>query len=325
MGIGQMAMSKQRKTAPLVGAAVLGVVALGVLAIWLLPSWLTQHPHLATPSARNKAIADTRTGVIAFIAVLGGLGGLYYTSRTFRLSRDAQTDARKYADKTSRLSAETLHLNERGQITDRYSKAVEMLGNPSHEICIGGIYALGHIMRDSPDYERAIVAVLSAFIRRKAKRKADLSVPWEEDEAERDEVKPSFPIQAALNALAESRSPENPPGMNSPDLRDTDLRGARLRGAQLQNASFQRSYLHKAKLSGANLSGARLVDADLTEADLRFSDLRNSNLKGARLTYNSLTQAQLNVVWNRDQIIWVERKKDSDSDPGRADQGPDPL
>src|SRR5215510_15089609 len=104
-----MAMSKQVRIAALAGAVVLGVVALGVVAVWLVPSWLT-HPRLVNPSAQNTAVADACTGVIAFLAVLGGLGGLYYTSRTFRLSRDAQTDARKYADKTSRLSAETLHL-----------------------------------------------------------------------------------------------------------------------------------------------------------------------------------------------------------------------
>jgi hypothetical protein len=113
------------------------------LAPWLLPSWLTQSPRSASPSEREKAVADARTGVITFLAVLGGLGGLYYTARAFRVSRDAQIDARNYADKTARMSAKTVDLNERGQITDRYAKAVEMLGNPSYEICIGGIYALG--------------------------------------------------------------------------------------------------------------------------------------------------------------------------------------
>jgi hypothetical protein len=319
-------MPKQMKIAALVGAAILAVVVLGVLAVWLLPSLLTQHPRAVSPSERYKAVADARTGVIAFLAVLGALGGLYYTARTYRISRDAQIDARKYADETSRLSAETLHLNERGQITDRYSKAVEMLGSASHEVCIGGIYALSHIMRDSPDYERSIVAVLSAFVRRRAKRKEDLKVPWGEDEAERDEVKPSFPIQAALYALSESRSP----GANPPNLRDSDLRGARMRGAQLQRASFRRSYLHKAKLSGANFSDATLVDADLTEANLVGADftkanLRSADLRGSKLTSGALTQEQLAVVRNQDKIVWVERKDDSDLDSERDDQGPDPL
>lgn len=332
-----MATSRLTKTVALVGTFVLSVIALGALVIWLLPSWLAQHPLLSNPSAQSKAVTDARTGVITFLAVLGGLGGLYYTGRTFRLSRDAQIDAQKHANETSRLNAETLRLNERGQITDRYAKAVEMLGSQSRETCVGGIYSLGHIMLDSPAYEQAIVSVLSAFIRRNAKRKDDGTVPWTADEAERDEVKPSFTVQAVLNVLVRSRPQGTPP-----DLRDSDLRGARMRGGQFQGASFRRSYLHKAKLSNANLSGAALVDADLTGANLRFAGLSNANLKranladadllsadlkGARLTDGALTEEQLKVVRNRDHIFWVEREKekDSDSEPERDDQGPDPL
>jgi hypothetical protein len=258
---------------------------------------------------------------VAFLAVLGAIGGLYYTSRTFRLSRDAQIAARKYAEETTRLGVDTLHLSERGQITDRYSKAVEMLGDSSHEICVGGIYALGHIMIDSPDYEPAIVAVLSAFIRRKAKRRDDLAVPWGVDEAERDEVKPSFPIQAALNVFVNSR-----PSGTPPDLRDSDLRGARLRSAQLQGANFRRTYLHKAKLYGANLGGATLTKADLTEADLAHANLQNADLKGARLAVGALTQEQLKTVRNADKIVWVPTMSDSNPDLGSSeDERADPL
>jgi len=314
-----MAMSKHMKTAAVVAGVVLGVIALGVLTVWLLPSWLTRYPG-ASPSARNTAVADARTGIIAFLAVLGALGGLYYTSGTFRLSRDAQIAARKYADETLRLSTSTLHLTERGQITDRYAKAVEMLGSPSYDICIGSIYSLGHIMLDSPDYEPAIVAVLSAFIRRKAKRNDDLSVPWGEDEAERDDVKPSFAIQAALNVFINSRPTATPP-----DLRDSDLRGARLRTAQLQGASFRRSYLHKAQLSCANLSGAAFVDADLTEADLTFAYLNDANLKRARLTVGSLTPEQLIDVQNGDEVVWIERDEYSDPASRTEAEDTDPL
>jgi len=171
-------MPKQAKTA----IVVLGVLVLALLALWLVPSWLTQHPSLGDAPARHKAAADARTGVVAFLAVLGGLGGLYYTSRTFRVSREAQISASDYASQTLRLSQETLRQSERGRITDRYSKAVEQLGDPSHEIRVGGIYALGQIMLDSAQlesplpspYERPIVAVLSAFIRRTAKRNDDV-------------------------------------------------------------------------------------------------------------------------------------------------------
>jgi hypothetical protein len=79
-------------------------------------------PTLECSCRRHKAAADVRTGVVTFIAVLGGLGGLYYTSRSFQLSREAQIEAQKHANETSRRNAETLaltELTERGQTTDR--------------------------------------------------------------------------------------------------------------------------------------------------------------------------------------------------------------
>jgi hypothetical protein len=323
---------------------VLCIGLLAMLALWLLPKWLTQDPDLSSAADQQSAEADARTGVLAFIAVVGGLVGLYYTSKTVRVSRDAQISASKYANETSRLTQETLLLSGRGQITDRYSRAVDQLGDKSPEVCVGGIYALGQIMLDTDGgYEPAIVAVLSAFIRRNAKRRDDLSIPWDPDEAERDEVKPSFRIQAALNVFVRSR-----PSAVPPDLRDSDLRGARLRGAQLTRASLRRSYLYGAKLASANLSGASLhkadltkaeltnailVDADLTAADLTDADLlgadltganlANADLTGARLIRGTLADAQLRTVRNSDNTEWVAAT--TPASPPRPHQGPEPI
>lgn len=293
----------------IMASMALGIVAVAVLTLWLLPSWLTQDPGLPDAPARHKAAADARTGVVAFVAVLGGLGGLYYTSRNFELSRKAQITAQENANEASHRSAEALGLSERGQITDRYSKSVEMLGHDSPEIRIGGIYALGHIMNDSPRYEEAIVAALSAFIRRAARLNDNRTVPWPEKEAERDEVKPSFPIQAALNVLAQPSTYDHV----SPDLRDSDLRGARLRSAELRGVNFRRSYLYKAKLSNADLSeaildGADLTGADLTGANLVRASLVNADLEKAILTNDSLSAEQLRLARNCDRISWTEKR-----------------
>lgn len=303
---------------------VSGVLLFAVFALWLLPAWLTQHPHLNDPAERQKAASDARTGVVAFIAVLGGLGGLYYTSKTFRASREAQDSASKTASEAAQLSQETFSLSERGQITDRYSKAVEQLGDDSHDVCIGGIYALGQIMLDTRDmhdtrgaYEPAIVEVLSAFIRRNAQRKDDLKVPWSKDEAERDEDKPSFRIQAALNVLVKSR-----PNATPPDLRDCDLRGARLRDAQLPGAIFRRSYLHKAKLDRANLMGASLVEADLTEANLTGTLFSHADMEQTRLTARAVTPERLKNARNANRIECVALQKEADPQ-ATADQTPD--
>jgi len=251
---------------------VIGVIALGGLAVWLLPVLLTRYPHLANPVDRYSAEASVRTGLVALLAVLGGLGGLYYTGRTFRLSQETQ-----------RLSAE-------GQITDRYSKAVDQLGDESPEVSLGGLYALGRIMRDSPRDEQAVVAVISAFVRRAAKLNDSRKPPWPPGEAERDDVKPSFRIQAALNVIA---SREHRDEAAVPDLRDSDLRGARLRNAQLRGSSLRRSYLYKAHLTGVDLSEASLVEADFTDASLTQANLMEANLKRANLTRANLSRVNL--------------------------------
>jgi Pentapeptide repeats (8 copies) len=304
--------------------AVAGVVVVAGLVVWLLPALLTQHPHLATPADRYKAEADVRTGLVALLAVLGGLGGLYYTGRTFRLSKDAQIAERDYSQKTLRLS-------EEGQITDRYSKAVDQLGDDSPEVSLGGLYALGRIMRDSPRDEQAVVAVLSAFVRRQAKRNDNLAPPWPAGEAERDEVKPSFRVQAALNVIS---TREHCDLAAVPDLRDCDLRGARLKNAKLHAASFRRSYLFKAHLDGADLSEASLVDADLTDArfdgaTLMDADLRRATLTGARfkgvdlnrawLTIGALGLEQQRAAVNTDKIIWVPLQTAKEH-PGRKSE-----
>jgi len=43
----------------------------------------------------------------------------------------------------------TFELTEQGQVTDRYTKAIEQLGSDKLDVRIGGIYALERIARDS--------------------------------------------------------------------------------------------------------------------------------------------------------------------------------
>ena len=65
--------------------------------VWPLPSLLTRHhPRVVDAAAQHTAITNTRTGLVATLAVLGAGVGLAYTAR---LSRE-------------------------GHLTDRYTKAV---------------------------------------------------------------------------------------------------------------------------------------------------------------------------------------------------------
>jgi len=296
-----------RRPVLIAGAVMIVAVILGGLSLWLLPAWL------ADASPQGAAENAVRGRVVALLGVLGVLGGLVFTGMSFRLSSRTQAETNRHAVTNLKNATKALRLTQRGQITDRYAKAVEMLGDPSPEICVGGIYALEHILRDDSDYERAIVSTLSAFVRRQAKldHSTPPRPPWGSEEAERDETKPSFRVQAALNVLSERATS----GDTAPDLRDCDLRGARLSNAGLANASFRRSYLYKAKLHDANLQGAALRQADLTGASLRGADLTNANVAKAKFTRGSLSREQINSVRNGGQIDWQEKSGTPD-EPG---------
>src|SRR5664280_418571 len=107
--------------------------------LWGLPILLTLHPHLSG-FEKHKAINEARTGVAAVLAALGGGAGLGYTARTYRLSGQ-------------------------GQIADRYTRAVEQLGNEGVSVRIGGIHGLARTVRDAEGYGQVVVSVLAAFVR----------------------------------------------------------------------------------------------------------------------------------------------------------------
>jgi len=99
--------------------------------------------HLAKPQNRHSA----RLLVISVGGALVVLIGLLCTARNYRLSR-------------------------RGQVTDRFTIALERLGSSELYVRIGGVHALEHVMRDSPGHHDDVIEVLTAFIRDRTRRRA---------------------------------------------------------------------------------------------------------------------------------------------------------
>ena len=236
--------------------AVLLIAAAGaaVFIVWGLPAVLTRHPDLASASDRHKAISRTRTGLIALVVAAGAAGGLAYTARTHRLSRE-------------------------GHFTDRYSKAVEQLGDDKLEERLGGIYALGRLMADSDRDQPTILEVLAAWVR---DRTDSRKVPEQEQP---DKVQ--IDIQAALRVIGRRRS------LPASEERPINLRWTVLRQADLVAARLTRAELKGAHLDGANLTEADLDGADLTWAHLDRADLTWAHLDRAKLTWAHLDRAYL--------------------------------
>ncbi|MGH3104581.1 MAG: hypothetical protein ACRDN6_10865 [Gaiellaceae bacterium] len=101
---------------------------------------------------RLKAENDIRSTLVQALAGAILLAGLYFTARTLQ------------------VNTRTLEVNREGQITDRFTRAIDQLGQPGDDklaVRLGGIYALERIARDSREDHGPVIEVLTAFVRRR--------------------------------------------------------------------------------------------------------------------------------------------------------------
>jgi hypothetical protein len=120
---------------------VVAVVGLLVLAVVLPP--LLIDTGSVSAADRLQAENDLRTTLLQAVGGAALLTGVAFTALTLRLNK------------------------QRGQITDRFTKAIDQLGDPDKlHVRVGGIYALERIARDSPDDHQTIMEVLATFLRR---------------------------------------------------------------------------------------------------------------------------------------------------------------
>jgi Pentapeptide repeats (8 copies) len=211
----------------------LAVAAFGWL-LWRGPAWVYRGawPRL-TAAEQVTATGQFRIALIQVAAAAGAVVALAYTARTYRLAN-------------------------RGQLTERFSKALERLGSDEPYVRLGGVHALAHLLRDSADHHQDVVEVLVAFVRQRAPRTASRTQVTGHGADTRagvlllvasDQALPAEPapdVQAALTALGHRpHRPLEPRGMlNLGDL-----------------------HLTRAELEGADLTGARLLGANLTGAE----------------------------------------------------------
>jgi hypothetical protein len=259
---------------------LVGVAAAALALRWLLGplAWSVAGRTVTelTGKDRADAINSVRQIVLAGAAGVLAVGGLAFTARNYYLAR-------------------------RGQVTDRYTKAIALLASTEIAERIGGVYALEHVLRESPVDHTTVVDVLAAFIRDRAPGPPTApgpppaqSEPTPDTAGTRRE-RPRLPadVQAALTVLA--RRPDRPEP-NPLDLRHTDLSGAELTNARLNHALLTESRLQDANLAGAQLQGAHLFGAQLQRAGLTGARLQRANLAATQLQRAQLEGAQLQGV-----------------------------
>jgi uncharacterized protein YjbI with pentapeptide repeats len=287
----------------LIGSAAVGAILL-VIGLWAF----------VRPSDPTEK-KDFVQAVGILLAGLVGLIGLFFTWRNQRLTQ-------RSLEVTQKTTQYQLRLAEHGQITERFTRAIDQLGATDDkgrkklEIRLGGIYALERITRDSERDYWPIMEILTAYVREHApwppEKRAQNSTsdslhPSQGQHEQSDEIPSRHPdIQTILYVLqrrihhfgsGESerlqlfRTNLRGAYLYEAHLEGADLIGTHLEGAILQEAHLEGAILQKAHLEGANLSFARLKGANLSNAHLEGALLAAAHLEGA-----NLTQARMEVV-----------------------------
>jgi len=282
-----MAIKRTSKAVNLILILILGIVCVfGIL--WFIPKWQVDiYIHSEDFLKQKEPIElenDTRR---TWAQILGGLFFLitvYFTWRSLQIAKE-------------------------GQITERFTKAIDQLGNKEHlEVRLGGIYALERIARDSKKDHWTIMEVLSSYVRIKAPWRGK-DEPTKEKRMSKGKEFKGWPesshmlpdIQTILTILGRRTLSHEKGEVRSIDLIKTDLRMATLFEANFENAVLWGANLENAVLSGVNFSGAELSKANLSGADLRKANLSGvglflTNLSGADLKEANLSGADLKVA-----------------------------
>jgi hypothetical protein len=262
-------------------AMVVGIAG-GLLLVAVLLAVIVYVPQLAIdPRGLGrtdwlKAVQDLRTSILQGLGGLAVLAGAVVAALTLR--------------ETSRQNRAVLELQRRGQVTERFTRAIDQLGQRGDDkldVRLGAIYALEQIARDSTELHWPIMEVLTAYLREHGSstdQSFDPRFPIDQP------YDPRFRIPSDHQAIATvigRRRAEQDPGDQRLNLRGVDLRAADLRWAQLRGALLLESLLMRANFEGAHLEQALLMGAHLERA----------NLQGAHLEEANLQQAFLNAAW----------------------------
>jgi hypothetical protein len=275
-----------------VPAAALVAVILACAVVfprWLSPpptsgdlQGLSQKERLDTIRDQHKLENDIRTALLGGLAGLGVLVGSAVGWQQLRHNRRQLVE-------TIRVGQQQLDQGRQGQITERFTRAIEQLGSNKPEIVLGAIYALERIAGDAPDeFQGPIGEVLTTYIRMQAPWPPSLpgqyvadapldQVPWLQVRAPTVQASLTVLGRGAFNGVIRI-------DLTRTDLRHADLSGANLNAVELWDANLAAAEFEGATLDSADLRGAILHEAFLGGGIFVLADLRRADLRGAHLS-----------------------------------------
>ena len=309
------------------GGAVLLALVVVALAIWLVPRRQVQGWRRAGITEEDKL---AELGVQARTNITQALGGLALIA-TLAITA-------YQVNQTRRSSDDTLRLAEQGQVSERFSRAVEQLGatdthgEPALDVRIGGLFSLLRIGLDSKaNVEPAFLVVATYVGRNYVPPKTLPRHGCDHFQLPRLDVARAltFVLPRVAKKLREETGKPTPAGLRGTILdglgldglvlTGLNLTGIKVRFAQLEGANFRESNLraatfHRACLRHANFHGADLRAADLSGARLDRADFRGATLspttnftsaqvKGAKFSKGVLDVISLSRAQKREVIV----------------------
>lgn len=289
-----------------VGGVTVLAVALMSLAVWLPPQLIdTTGLNAADRLTAENNLRSTLAAIVGGIAIAAGT-----VVAAIGLAQ------------TSRQNRDQLQLLHRGQVNERFSRAVEQIGSDKLQVRVGGVYSLEQIGRDATDLHDPVIETLAAFLRERRSKPVpqgsrDIATLAKADRAREaltmylgrkptiDELRDEIGSPAAewilpLEADFDSPSIYFPPPpadiqaaasvvgrLNNPraTIRGLlDLTDVDLRwGVDLPEADLRLALMKYARLELSTLIGARLQSAMLAQAHLEGTNLSYANLESTDL------------------------------------------
>ena len=279
----------------IIGWAILSLI---VISLGLFILWISLAPSESYRNENIKIMLQAGGGLII-------LFGLFLTYRRIKASEDQVKISQKQVEGLQ----DQIRVTEDGQITERFTRAVDQLGNRATEIQLGGIYALERISQESDRDYWPIMEILTGYIRHKT------PVIFKDPETkeiinylENPELAPPITInvQAALTVIARRKYEYGNFEKGHIDLSGTNLRHAQLSSVKLQHAFLIHTNLMEANLWEANLENALcfsacfkeaiLNDSDLGGADFTQSDASGASMIGADFKNTKFNETKLDFV-----------------------------
>jgi uncharacterized protein YjbI with pentapeptide repeats len=222
--------------------------------------------------------------------------------------------------RTSALEKQ-IEVQQQGQTTERFTRAIEQLSTYKMEVQLGGIFALERIARESEEEHWTVMEILTAYLRENAMWNSNEAYAnngnSDLNQAEPVSAKPLSDVQAIMTVLGRRSWTEKEvefgkflnlrkTNLRYLDLRGVNLVGANLRGVNLEGANLMEAdlshaflgeaNLKSANLARANLQSANLIGANLCDANLREVNVDSANLTGANLKGAFLVEANLETA-----------------------------